>query len=115
MGGAFSSHQPPADSSIDGLNTSTVSSRVRKSKRLMEKFRSRQSSTRSDEVSQTSSAIDLVLSHVAQNPHEGEIQSTDHNSCSTADMGERKQKLTPCIEVHRFFNSALFASLSQLL
>lgn len=85
--GSLVSYHSSATNSTDGLNISNASSsRVRKSKRLIEKFSSPQSSTRSDEVPQTSTnAIDLVLSYVAQNPTEGEIQNKDH---LTADTGE---------------------------
>lgn len=87
MGAFTSHHQSPEANSADGGLLSNTSTRIRKSKRLMEKFRSRQSSTRSDEISQTSTAIDLVLSHVtAQNPLEGE--HSDYSSQSTADLGE---------------------------
>lgn len=83
-----SSRPSPASSSTDGLNISSnsSSSKLRKSKRLKEKIRSRQSS-KSDLIGQTTNAIDLIKSHAAQNPDGGENQNRDHDF-TTADLGK---------------------------
>lgn len=82
--GSFSSHH---SSSSDGLNSGD---KGRKSKRLMSKLRSRQSS-RSDLI--VTHAIDLNKLRFAQTlPDEGETHSQDHHSTTSADVGECKQK-----------------------
>lgn len=74
----------------DGLNGSTASSRVRKSRRLIERLRSRQPS-KSDILEQTGGAIDPIKElRVAQDPDEGETQNRDR---TTADVGEYQQRM----------------------
>lgn len=83
MGSFTSSHT--SESSLDTLNAPSL--KGRRSKRLMEKFRSRQSS-RADLLS-TIDAIDPVkLQHDAHNRRDGgEMPDKDHQATS-ADAGE---------------------------
>lgn len=91
--GSFQSHPSTASSSAssDGLNISTSSSRLRKSKRLMDKLRSRQSS-KSDLIGQTTNAIDPIKFCAAQNPLGGENKNRDHDF-RTADVGKNCKQI----------------------
>lgn len=82
MGSLNSSHQSPTSSTDDGLSNFSTASRLRKSKRLIEKFHPRNRASRSDLIAQTI-AIDPIQSEFAQNPNR------DHEA--TADVGECKQ------------------------
>lgn len=88
--GSFQSHPSTTSSSTDSLNNSSniSSSKLRKSKRLIDKLRSRQPS-KSDLIGQTMNvnAIDPIKSRAAQNPDGGEKQNRDQNY-TTADVGE---------------------------
>lgn len=85
--GSYNSSQSRTSSSSDGLNnSSTTSSRVKRSRRLIEKLRSRQLSKTDLMVQTTDGAIDPIKElRVAQDPDEGETQNRDR---TTADVGE---------------------------
>lgn len=89
--GSLNSHST-TNSSTEAFSGVNTPPRVRKSMRLMEKFRNRQPS-KSDLIAQTTNAIDPIKSHGAQDHGSGEVaRSVDQDSTTTADVGECKQR-----------------------